>query len=75
MSKKPEVLIFGHSFPARLMRRSRENGESVRQLLNLSEDTANVIVRGHPGLTFSRVLQSPEHYLREICRRPVDAVV
>ena len=75
MSKKPEVLIFGHSFSARLMRRSRETGESVRQLLNLSEDTANVMVRGHPGLTFSRVLQSPVHYHREICHRPMDAVV
>ena len=75
MSEQARFMIFGHSFPARLTRKCTATGKSVRELLNLSADTGNIEVRGHSGLTFSRVLQDSERYLREICRRPVHVLV
>ena len=75
MSERPQVVGFGHSFPACLTRRCQRIGNSVMELLNLSEDTCDITVRGHSGLTFSRVLLNPERYLREICRNTVHVLV
>lgn len=59
------IYIFGHSFPARLAREARSRHLSYRELLDLS-DIHDVLVEGHPGLTYDRIFSSANHYLEKM---------
>lgn len=76
MADRVRVFIYGHSFPARLLRRSRETGSSMAELLGLAPDwLCDVFVEGHPGLTFGRIFDSTDHYIRKIAAEPIDILI
>ena len=62
---RPVVCLFGHSFIKRLCHWSRRRGELVVRTLGL-QSCAEVIAYGQGGLSFKRVLESPDRYLKEI---------
>ena len=76
MSGKISVVLFGHSFPARLLRHVREqqNATSVSSLLGLDEKYT-VFVDGHSGLTYGRLLGSLPHYVGKMKEKSVDILV
>ena len=74
MSDKTRVFLFGHSFPARLLRQSRDQGRSVSELMSLN-DHITIFVEGHPGLTFARIFDSLPHYLSKMKARPMDILL
>ena len=57
--------IFGHSFPSRFAREARARHLSCREMLELT-DKHDVLVEGHPGLTYDRMVASADHYLRKM---------
>ena len=75
MSAKPQILIYGHSFPARLNRKVMDTGESLDSVLNLTPDQFNVRTIGHPGLTFFRIFSNAEHYIEEVRSYPLDLLI
>ena len=62
---RPVVSLFGHSFVKHLCHWSGRRGELVVRTLGL-QSCAEVIAYGQGGLSFKRVLESPDRYLREI---------
>ena len=62
---RPVVSLFGHSFVKSLCHWSGHRGELVVRTLGL-QACAEVIAYGQGGLSFKRVLESPDRYLREI---------
>lgn len=76
MADRRRVFIYGHSFPARLSRRSRESREPIAELLGLSPDwRCDVVVEGHPGLTYDRIFNNTEHYIRKLILKPIDILI
>ena len=62
---RPIVSLFGHSFVKRLCHWSGRRGELVVRTLGL-QSCSEVIAYGQGGVSFKRVLESPDRYLREI---------
>ena len=71
MSDKQNVYIYGHSFPARLLRSARQSRQTISKLLSV-ELSHNVFVEGHPGLTYDRIFSSGDHHFKELKRHSVD---
>ena len=61
----PVVSLFGHSCVKRLCHWSWRRGEMVVRSLGL-QSCAEVIAYGQGGLSFKRVLDTPDRYLRKI---------
>ena len=64
-NNRPVVSLFGHSFIKRLCHLSGRRREEVVQTLGL-QSCAKVIAYGQGGLSFKRVLESPDRYLKEM---------
>ena len=62
---RPVVSLFGHSFVKRLCHWSGRRPEQVVRTLGL-QSCARVIAYGQGGLSFKRVLESPDQYLKEM---------
>lgn len=65
MVDKQKVYLFGHSFPARLLRLSRDKSESVAETIRVS-DKHSVYIEGHPGLTYVRIFTNEAHYFSKL---------
>ncbi len=63
--EKLVVYIFGHSFPSGLAREARAHHLSCRDMLELT-NKHDVFVEGHPGLTYSRMFASANHYFMKM---------
>jgi hypothetical protein len=74
MSAKTRVFLFGHSFPARLLRQSREQRKDVSAFMSLN-DNFSIFVEGHPGLTFARVFDSLPYYFAKMRSKPIDILL
>ena len=74
MSRKTSVFLFGHSFPARLLRQSRERRIDPKTLVGLS-NRFTLFVEGHPGLTYSRIFDNLSHYLALLKSRTIDILL
>ena len=74
MSEKTSVVLFGHSFPARLARQARKAGVDAETFIGLS-DRFTIFVEGHPGLTFSRIFGSSADYLSKLRSNVIDILV
>lgn len=61
MTENSLVYIFGHSFPTRFLREVHARQSSVNDVLGVT-GSYNVVVDGHPGLTYGRIFRSPDHY-------------
>ena len=70
----PNVYLFGHSFVKRLERRAREGHQSVEDLLELTGEV-NLLVEGHPGLSYDRLLSRVDFYCRKLSSIPIDVLV
>ena len=62
---RPVVSLFGHSFVKRLCHLAGRRREQVVRTLGL-QSCAKVIAYGQGGLSFKRVLESPDQYLKEM---------
>lgn len=69
MAEKKSIYIYGHSFPARFLAEARRCHMSVAELLGISQDY-NVYVEGHPGLSYDRIFNSPDHYFQRLQAQP-----
>ena len=74
MSAQISVFLYGHSFPARLMRQAQEQGKNAKSLLGLN-DHFNIFVEGHPGLTYRRILGNLPHYFSELKSKSFDILL
>lgn len=74
MSDQTKVFLFGHSFPARLLRRAREEGVEVSGLMNLN-DHFDIFVEGHSGLTYDRIFSSIPHYFAKMRSKSIDILL
>ena len=70
----PVVCLFGHSFVKCLCNSSWRRGELVVETLGLKA-CSQVVEYGQGGLSFKRVLDSPDRYMNEICRCHPDLLV
>ena len=70
----PVVCLFGHSFVKRLGHCSGRRGELFAPTLGL-QSCCQVVAYGEGGLSFKRVLDTPDRYLSEIGRRHPDLLV
>ena len=71
MSNNTPVALFGHSFPARLLREASRRQQRVRDYVGLS-DGCDLFVDGHPGLSYDRYFGNIERYCRQMSSRRID---
>lgn len=74
MSEGTSVVLFGHSFPARLARYIRNQQKQVSDFLGLGPEYS-VVIDGHPGLTYARAIGSFNHYTQRMKRVAVDILL
>ena len=73
MNERQKVFLYGHSFPARLLRWSTARAETVERSVGIS-DKCSMFVEGHPGLSFDRVLANENHYFRKLRTHSIDVL-
>ena len=71
MAEKTRVFLFGHSFPVRLLKWSKDRSKTVEESVGVS-GKYSIYVDGHPGLTFDRFFTNERHYFRKLQSQSFD---
>ena len=66
MAEKPCFYLFGHSFPARLARAAHSRRQPAANFIGVGTH-CDLVIEGHPGLTFSRIFDNLPHYMSKMC--------
>ena len=74
MSGQTSVFLFGHSFPAGLLRQAMEQHIEPKTLVELS-NRFTIFVEGHQGLTYSRSFCNLSHYLSLLKSKVFDILI